>query len=230
MHRRILPFIVLAVVISCSGDAPTEPGPDPLTLTYAPLIREMFVDGSEQHGGTVSFLVNPDDQDFRMPPASYFLMYVTTNHGESEVAQAQNMLCFDEEERPYTCHHLRVVLDAGANLEAVQSTALAADARLHWWFFLPDSAMFFSFGNTNAALSALRNHAAVAEATPYFLSNTSSTALSEYQRSAVATLRLHEGTPTQNDGRLTVNDGDSLFARVMQPGGYVTWRFGPLQR
>lgn len=230
MRRFFLPLIAVASILSCTGEAPTEPTPDPLTLTYAPVIREIYLDGSWQPGGTLAFVANADDVDFRMPPASFFLMNVSTNHGDAEIVRAQNMLCFDADARPYTCHQLLVVLDAEANLTSVQTAASNADARLHWGGFLPDSAIFFAFGNTDAALAALRRHSSVAEAMPLFISDTTSAALDWFQHFAQATLRLHEGTPKLNDGRLTVNGGDSLFVSVLQPGGYVTWRFGPLPR
>ena len=62
--------------------------------------------------------------------------------------------------------------------------------------------------------------------TPWYLDFTPQT-VSSAGRSARVTLPYDDGTPVQNDGRFTASQSDTVFARVMQPGGYVTWTFLP---
>lgn len=162
-----------------------------------------------------------------MPLESYFVMQISTNGGEFEIARAESILCLDEEEnRVYFCSSVMVHMSPGASPDAALAGAAAANARHLGYFWFPDSISFRAFGNLGAAMTAVRKRVGVAAVTPYYY-DVSPIGLEARERGARATLPYDEGMPVQSNGRFTWNAGDTTFVRVMQSSGYVTWIIPP---
>lgn len=221
---HLLLMALLGTIIACD-DSPTEPPPIPRTQIAPPALSGVFLAGSIQPGGTISFAALAADESFRMPDASYYPMLVWTNKGESEQAHANSLSCYDDADRVYVCSSFQVRIDSAADPSAALVAATTADARIvrsDWW---PDSATFYAFGNLGSAMRSVRKSAGVVHV-GYWYRDSIGIDPGTFSRYADATLRFDAGAPTPNNGRFTANPGDSVFARVAQPGGgSVTFAF-----
>jgi hypothetical protein len=215
---------LFGAIVACN-DPPTVPPRAPRTQIAPPAISGVHLAGSLQPGGTITFAALAADETFRMPEASYYPMLVWTNRGESEQAHANSLSCFDAADRVHVCSSFQVRIDSAADPSAALAAATAADARIvrrDWW---PDSATFYAFGDPESAMRSVRRRAGVAHVGYWYLDGIGIDP-GTFSRYAEATLRFDAGTPTPNDGRFMASPGDSLFARVAQPGGgNVTYSF-----
>lgn len=222
---RLTSTLMLSLAVASCSESPWEPGPIERVQITPPIVSDILLGGGMLDNSAISFNALAASDTYSMPDASYYPLYVWSTSGDTETVRAHSSACYDNADRVYVCDAFQVRIDAASDPAAALAAATAADAlvlRSDWW---PDSAVFHSFDNLAAAMRAVRGRPGVQRVGLWYLDSIGIDPAG-FRRYATATLRLEHGsTPTANDGRLTAMPGDSVYARVFQPGGHVTRGF-----